>query len=473
MQYIHPIPAAPAFKGRGLLGYNFGSLAQKNLDLYYVEVEGGHDTFIISNRITRTYYILSGAGYFTIDGLKHDVTSGMVVEIPPKVEYSYSGRMRFVAFCTPRWRLGSDWHTKWNEDAVGAGFSAPLPNGSWRSRILWWRTFGKSPTTAFLVANQRVWNLLPPVLTMLGPLRWYGEFLHRLARAQGQRTQAFSTFFLRNRPALELVRRIVARKDHGAPIRVAVLGCSTGAEVYSLTWAIRNARADVKLVLQALDISKEAVEVGARGRYSQTAAEVTDTNVFERLTPTEMGALFDGDGDGFSVKPWLREGITWRVGDACSAELLDVLGPQDIVIASNFLCHMDDASAEECLRNIDRLVAPGGYVIATGVNLDVRSAVAAALAWSPVQESLEEIHEADPSLRRIWPCHYAALEPLHKRRPDWRRRYAAAFRVGLSDHNASKLDATEQSKTVPPVLARTRYRAAYNAACPRCGAEQT
>ena len=463
MRPVHSLPATPAFKGRGLLGYNFAPLAQKDLDLYYVEVEGGHDTFMISKRITRTYYILSGAGYFTIDGRRHDVAPGMVVEVPPKVEYSYSGQMRYVAFCTPRWRSGSDQHTRWNEDVVGAGFSAPLPNSSWRTRVLEWRIFGKSPVTAFLVVNQRVWKLLPATLTTTGPMRRYGECLHRLARTRGDRKQAFSTFFLRNRPMLELLRRLAARKDHGAPLRVAVLGCSTGAEVYSVAWTIRSAQPDVKLELQALDISKDAVEVGARGRYLQKTPEVTDTNVFERITPSEMEALFDRDGDGFCVKPLLRAGITWRVGDACSEDLLNMIGPQDIVIASDFICHMDDATAEKCLRNIGRLVAPGGYIIATGVNLDVRSAVAAALAWSPVQELLEEMHEADPALRNIWPCHYAALEPLNKRRPDWQRRYTAAFRVGLPYDNAGKLDAIEQSEVAPHVF-RTQHHAAYNAA---------
>jgi hypothetical protein len=138
MQYIHSLPAEPAFKGRGLVGYSFGPLTQKNLDLYYIELEGGHDTFMISKRITRTYYILSGAGYFTIGDRLYDITPGMVVEIPPGVEYSYSGQMRIVAFCAPRWAPGSDWHTKWNEDAVGVGFDAPLPNCSWFSRILRW-----------------------------------------------------------------------------------------------------------------------------------------------------------------------------------------------------------------------------------------------------------------------------------------------------------------------------------------------
>jgi chemotaxis methyl-accepting protein methylase/mannose-6-phosphate isomerase-like protein (cupin superfamily) len=445
--YVYSLPEVPAFKGRGLLGYTFGPLRQKNLDVYYVEVEGGHDTFMISKRISRTYYILSGSGYFTIDGRRYDVTPGTLVEVPPKVEFSYSGRMRLIAFSTPGWTVENDRHTRWNMDAVGAGFSAPLPNGSWRSRILRSRILGKSPFTAFLATNQHAWKILPAAFKTLGPIQRYGEFLHRLARAHGKKGQAFSTFFLRNRPALELVRRIAARKGRNATVRVAVLGCSTGAEVYSIAWAIRNGRTDLKLALQALDLSKEAVEVGAAGRYSQAIAEVTDTNVFERMTSAEMEGIFDRDGDQFAVKPWLREGITWRVGDASSAELMEVLGgPQDIVIASNFLCHMDDAAAEACLRNIGGLAAPGGFVIATGVDLDVRSAVASALGWMPVQELLEEIHEGDPIMTGLWPCHYAALEPFNKRRPDWRQRYAAAFMLGPFGRDTGPADAAEQAR---------------------------
>ena len=186
MPYIHSLSAASAFKGRALHGYNFGPLAQQNLELHYVEVEGGHDTFMISKGISRIYYVLSGAGYFTIAGRNYDVTAGTVVEVPPKVEYSYTGRMQFVEFCAPEWRFGNDWHTRWNADVVGAGFSAPLPNASLRSRVLRWRIFGTSPVTAFLVVAQRVWKLLPAALTRTGPLRRYGEFLNRLARAARQ-----------------------------------------------------------------------------------------------------------------------------------------------------------------------------------------------------------------------------------------------------------------------------------------------
>jgi mannose-6-phosphate isomerase-like protein (cupin superfamily) len=52
--------------------------------------------FIVSTEIIRTYYILSGSGYFTIDGKRYRVTDGVLIEVPPKVEYSYSGKMTLL-----------------------------------------------------------------------------------------------------------------------------------------------------------------------------------------------------------------------------------------------------------------------------------------------------------------------------------------------------------------------------------------
>src|SRR5258708_40201301 len=62
-----------------------------------------------------------------------------------------------------------------------------------------------------------------------------------------------------------------------------------------------------------------------------------------------------------------------RVGKSnqCSAELIHVLGPQDIVVANNFLCHMAPLVAENCLRNIAGLVDQGGYLFVSGVDLEV------------------------------------------------------------------------------------------------------
>jgi hypothetical protein len=61
--------------------------------------------------------------------------------------------------------------------------------------------------------------------------------------------------------------------------------------------------------------------------------------------------------------------------------------------------------------------------------VDIRTKVAKELGWNPVQELLEEIHEGDPRMGSGWPFNYSSLEPLNKRRLDWRLRYAAAFHL--------------------------------------------
>jgi mannose-6-phosphate isomerase-like protein (cupin superfamily)/SAM-dependent methyltransferase len=447
MAYTHSLPTTTSFEGKGLFGYTFGPLQKKDVDVYYVVVGGGHDTFMVSRKITRIYYVLEGNGYFTIGGRKYDVSSGMLVEVPPKVEYSYSGRMKLVVFASPAWSARNDTHTRWNRDAIGHECSAPLPNASRRSRLLGLRVSGKSPIGAFLRGNRLAWNILPASVTSLAPLRRYGEFSHRLARAHDRRGQAFSTYFLRNRPALELIRRLVERRTPNDTLRVAVLGCSTGAEAYSVAWRIRTARPDVKLVLHAMDISQEAVEVGRLGRYSFRDNELIESKILERMTNDEIDEIFDRDRDVVSVKSWVGDGIEWRVGDAGNVRPRDLLGPQEIVVASNFLCHMPPLMAEQCLRNIARLVRPGGYLFVSGIDLDVRTRVADDLGWRPVQELLEEIHEGDSCMKTYWPWHYAGLEPLNKKRKDWKRRYAAAFQLPADDKSSSEsvnLDASPE-----------------------------
>ena len=299
----------------------------------------------------------------------------------------------------------------------------------WFMRLLKVRLFGKSPLNAFLGLNQRLWNRFSFSLSASRPIGFYGIFLHRLARIRDDRAQALSTFFLRNRPALELIGRLMQQKQPGDTVRVAVLGCSAGAEVYSVAWRIRRARPDLKLRLSATDISSDAVEFAKRGVYSHASSPLTTTPVLERMSPAEMEEMFERDGDAVKVKPCLREGINWYLGDVGDPGILDVLGPQDLVVANNFLCHMADHDAERCLRNIARLVAPHEYLFVSGIDLDVRTKVARELGWEPVPELLEKIHGGDPCMTSIWPCHYGALEPLDKRRRDWETRYAAFFRI--------------------------------------------
>lgn len=428
MRYAHSRSNSPSLTCKGLSGYAFGPLSLKSAEVEYMDVEKGHDTFQISKKVTRIYYVLSGTGYFIINDQRYDASPGLLVEVPPKVEYSYSGKMKLLVFSTPRWFRGNDTTTRWNPDVVGRESASVIARDSWLGRLGRMRLFGKSPARAYLRLNEHVWNALPLSVASLRPVLAYGRLLHKLCHLKRNRRQALATFFLRNRPELELIRRLADRKSKNERLRMAVLGCSAGAEAYSIAWTIKSARPDLSLAMHAVDIDSGALEFAKRGVYSIQPSEVTGSAVLERMTPAEIEACFDRDGDAMSVQAWVREGIEWHVGDA-RENTLDAPGTQDIVVANNFLCHMEPPDAESCLRNIVRLVRPEGYLFVGGIDLDVRTKVARDLGWKPVRELLEEIHDGDPCLRQAWPCDYTGLEPMDKSREDWEIRYAAAFQV--------------------------------------------
>jgi SAM-dependent methyltransferase len=434
MPYTYTIPTSPSFIDKGLLGYTLSPLKQKNLEIYYIESEKGHDTFIVSKKITRTYYILSGSGHFTIDQKQYPVEPGVFVEVPPKVEYSYSGKMAILCFSIPRWVKGNDRVTKWNPDVVGFDSPCTAVDRSWWARLIRVSIFGKSPMNAFLRINRRLWPKVPAKLVSPDSMQSYGRVLHKIVCAQGQREPFYPTFFLGNRSKLELIRRLADRKKLGETLSVTVLGCRTGAEAYSVAWRIRSARPDLRLILHAVDASKPAVEFAKRGVYLPATSPFAGTANFERLTAAEMAELFDRNGDVMTVKSWIRENIHWRVGDAARWETLDLPGPQDVVVANNLFYHLDASEAERCLRNMARLVKPGGFLFVSGVDLNIRSRIARDLGWKPLPDLLEEIHEDDRKLGSCWPWNYAGVEPFNQRRKDWKLRYAAGFQ--LAAHRA-------------------------------------
>lgn len=307
--------------------------------------------------------------------------------------------------------------------------------------------------TVYVHRGRRIWSCLPGFVRALPIASAYARHLHALVERYVERNQSHSTFFLRNRPELELMVQLLKDKAQGATLNIAVVACSKGAEVYSIAWKLRSSRPDLQVRMRAVDISEEVVNFAKRGVYSfqairaagdcgcQPAGHVADLtwkdqvwearplSMFERMTEKEVGEMFEIQGNEATVRPWLKEGIDWRPADATDPQFASILGPQDIVVANRFLCHMKPAAAEACLRNIAGLVKPGGYLFVSGIDLDVRTKVAQDLGWRPVPDLMREVHEGDPSLLQGWPLEYWGIEPFSSRRSDWKIRFASVFQI--------------------------------------------
>lgn len=258
-----------------------------------------------------------------------------------------------------------------------------------------------------------------------------GHPIHWLVRKYQDRYVSEYTRFFRNQPQLDVLLQLSREKIKGSEVRLAVLGCSNGAELYSAIWTIRSTRPDLNVRSVGLDISASAIDTACKALYARDGDEMRD------VTDEIREAMFEIENGMLKVKGCVRQGATLMVEDAGNPQLPARLGPQDYVIASNFLIHLPNQLAETCLLNIARLVTPGGYVFVWGVDLDIKTRIMKALKMEPVMQNLEDIHMADKRAREVWPLKWWGLEPLDKNRPDWKVRYCTVFRKPASASGAS------------------------------------
>ena len=153
-------------------------------------------------------------------------------------------------------------------------------------------------------------------------------------------------------------------------------------------------------------------------------------SIFERVTPIELGVMFDRQGDQLKVKPWLKEGIRWHCGSVDDPSLLTVLGPLAAGHRHGESLPVPYATGQRGAQPAERRSPgqAGGYLFASGVDLDVRAKVAKELGWEPIMETMKEVYRGRPDAER-W---MADRILRHRALPrDWTTRYSSAFQLGL------------------------------------------
>jgi chemotaxis methyl-accepting protein methylase len=284
-------------------------------------------------------------------------------------------------------------------------------------------------------AGESFWQRLPTGLQEGSPASNVNRWIHTLSRKFSSRRQSHlapqTTRFLRYPPLLLTISDLINDFRIGDTVRLCVIGCSTGAELYSVVWAIRRARSDLKILPTGIDLSESAIEKAKAGRYAAKDPELSG------LSEESRYGLFEMTQSELKIKDSLAAGVEWIVGDARDDKLRSQLGLQDIVVANNFLIFMREGEAMACLQKVVQLVRPGGLLLCRGVDLDVRERVAQQFLLQPISLRIEELHEINVRERRGWPWEYWGLEPLDKTRKDWVRRYATVFQVPCSSETSA------------------------------------
>ena len=170
------------------------------------------------------------------------------------------------------------------------------------------------------------------------------------------------TSFFREIDHFEFLTQAVAEwLDAGRQrLRLWSAACSTGEEPYSMALILREALGDapVDVKILATDISLDVLAQGVQGRY-----------VADRLKPVNAmlkGRYFTKDKIAeetyFEVGPALKDLVVFKQLNL-AAPPFPMQGPLDIVFCRNVMIYFDRHVRTCLLREIYRLLRPGGVLI--------------------------------------------------------------------------------------------------------------
>ncbi len=133
---------------------------------------------------------------------------------------------------------------------------------------------------------------------------------------------------------LNVLPGLFTKKGIGNPIKVWVVGCSTGEEAYSLAMLLQEymehtKREDVQVKIFATDIDNEALEIGSKGVYPATITNEVPANLLKKY--------FNREGDFYKVTPELRKLVVFAHHDITKDPPFSKL---DMISCRNMLIYM-------------------------------------------------------------------------------------------------------------------------------------
>ena len=140
---------------------------------------------------------------------------------------------------------------------------------------------------------------------------------------------------------LEQRLRVIAAQDYRS-LRIWSAGCSTGAELYSVSVMLAELGLLARSELLGTDVRSEAIECARRGMF----------------VPAPVRSR--GFSHDVSIKPLEGQRITWR----CRNVLKDVEpGPWDVILCRNMAMYLQRSAADRLWPKLAAELRPGGLLV--------------------------------------------------------------------------------------------------------------
>ena len=100
---IHVVHEDEARREKSTCGWRYRLLSHEDSGLaawaHVVDIDGAKAHY--HKQATEVYYVLEGEGAVVLDGVRHEVRKGSIVQIPPGVVHAGEGRMRVLVVGVP------------------------------------------------------------------------------------------------------------------------------------------------------------------------------------------------------------------------------------------------------------------------------------------------------------------------------------------------------------------------------------
>jgi chemotaxis protein methyltransferase CheR len=174
------------------------------------------------------------------------------------------------------------------------------------------------------------------------------------------------TFFFRNRPQLDAIRKIVLpiiigakSKTSQAPLRIWSAGCSTGEEPFTLSMMLlEETQGTLKgrsAEILATDLNERSIAHAKTGCYADHSTR--------HLEPHFRNKYFNISGDKLQVKPEVQANVSFsRLNLLDDSRMLFAKG-MDLILCCNVLIYFDAASKRRVIEHFYRNLLPHGYLL--------------------------------------------------------------------------------------------------------------
>jgi two-component system CheB/CheR fusion protein len=167
------------------------------------------------------------------------------------------------------------------------------------------------------------------------------------------------TSFFRNPEAFDILKRqvfprLLARRGDD-PIRVWVLGCSTGQEAYSIAMAFMEAAEHAarmrKLQVFATDLNDALLDKARHGLYAKSLAQ--------DISPERLRRFFTEEEGGYRVRKALREAVVFARQNLISDPPFSRV---DLVSCRNLLIYLEPSLQKKALPTFHYALKPDGFL---------------------------------------------------------------------------------------------------------------